>query len=88
METEDGKHGIVLKLEHPSSAYIAMYQPFASGSLLNLKNKNVPWQASVEPISKHILNNNNPGIFDLNGTPIYQREAPFQKNTSSRQRKL
>ena len=46
VETEDGKRGIVLKIQQPFNAYVALYEPLTVGNIstLKLKNINIPWQ--------------------------------------------
>lgn len=49
VETEDGRRGIVLKIEDPALTYVGMYQqiPRENEQTLSLAKKCIPWQASV-----------------------------------------
>ena len=79
--TEDGKQGIVLKIEEPSNAFVALYEPIVNGSMkeLKVKDKNIPWQQSVEPIIKSILSKEKPSIFNINGNKSYERVEPLSQ---------
>ncbi len=49
VETEDGRRGIVLKIQDPALTYIGMYEqiPRENQNSLTLAKKCIPWQASV-----------------------------------------
>lgn len=73
--TSDGKSGIVLKIEHPSNAYIALYEPIKAQAMhqLHLDSINIPWQKSVEPIVKEIISGSNSSLFNVNGHKLFSR---------------
>jgi hypothetical protein len=46
IETEDGRRGIVLQIEQPSSTYVAMYEPIpkVNQNSFKLKESSISWQ--------------------------------------------
>jgi hypothetical protein len=61
-----------------------MYQPVAPGlTKLNIKNINLPWKNSVEPIAREILKKGNPSLFNINGTKTYERGSPLQSSATN-----
>lgn len=73
VETDDGRRGIVIKIEEYSSTYVAMYEniPKKEQSRFQVKQNNIPWQQSNAQVVNRIMNTNNkPCIFNVQGNSI------------------
>jgi hypothetical protein len=90
VETEDGRRGIVLKIEDPALTYVGMYQqiPREHEQTLSLAKKCIPWQASVLEAKALVASAQSPGVLNVNCQNIYTHQSTPAPSLSTDRRAL